>query len=386
MTVQPQLKPKNPQFSSGPCTKRPGYSPDALKDAALGRSHRSKLGAAKLKEVIDRSRSLLGVPEDYLVGIVPASDTGAVEMALWSMLGQRGVDIFAWESFSHGWVVDVRDHLKLTDLRVFEAPYGSLPDLGVADFSRDVVFAWNGTTSGVRVPNGDWIAADREGLTICDATSAVFAMPIDFEKLDVVTYSWQKVMGGEAAHGVLILSPRAVNRLETYKPQWPLPKIFRLTKADKLNAGIFVGSTINTPSMLCVEDALDGLRWAEQIGGLPELIGRTQRNYAAIESWVSKTDGIEFLAQDSTIRSATSVCLVITKPWFVNLDEADKKAATKKLTALLEEVDAAYDVSSYRDAPAGLRIWCGATVEEEDLRLLTPWLDWAIEQIELQYR
>ena len=382
---QPADKPKNPNFSSGPCSKRPGYSLAALSDASLGRSHRSKLGLGRLREVIDRSKQMLGVPEDYLLGIVPASDTGAVEMALWSLLGERGVDVFAWESFGLGWVTDIQKHLKLSDVRVFDAPYGELPNLAAADFTRDVVFTWNGTTSGVKIPNADWIADDRHGLTICDATSAVFAMPLDFPKLDVVTYSWQKVMGGEGAHGVLILSPKAVQRLETYTPSWPIPKIFRLTKGNKLSSNIFEGSTINTPSMLCVEDALDGLRWAESIGGLPELIARSQKNAAVIEQWVAKTEGVEFLAADPHLRSSTSVCLKVTRPWFVALDDKDRKAASKKLAALLEEVDVAYDIASYRDAPAGLRIWCGATVEQDDIKLLMPWLDWALSQVEAQY-
>jgi len=383
--TKPVLKPANPNFSSGPCAKRPGFTLEALKGAALGRSHRAKIGKDKLAEVIDRTKAVLNIPADYRVGIVPASDTGAVEMALWSMLGARGVDMLQWESFGKGWVGDVKNQLGLEDVRVFSADYGQLPDLGAVDFTRDVVFTWNGTTSGVRVPNGDWIADDREGLTFCDATSAVFAMDIPWEKIDVLTYSWQKVMGGEGAHGMLVLSPRAVERLESYKPAWPLPKIFRMTKDGKLMEGIFTGATINTPSMLCVEDALDGLRWAEEIGGLDALIQRSQANLKVLEDWVEGNQNVAFLSVDPATRSNTSVCLSITAHWFVALSDEDKTKAAKKLVALLDEEGAAYDIGAYKDAPAGLRIWCGATVAADDLRLLTPWLDWGLAEVVTHY-
>ena len=378
---RPAVRPQNPHFSSGPCAKRPGWSPGVLADACLGRSHRSKAGKAKLAEVIERSRAILGVPADYRIAIVPASDTGAVEMALWSLLGPRGVDVLAWESFGSGWVTDVTKQLKLEDVRVLKADYGSLCALSQVDFTRDVVFAWNGTTSGVRVPNGDWIAADREGLTICDATSAVFAMDLPWDRLDVVTYSWQKVLGGEAQHGMVILSPRAVERLESYQPSWPLPKIFRLTKGGKLIEGIFKGETINTPSMLCVEDALDSLRWAEGEGGLAGLTGRSEANLAVLETWVDETPWVSFLAEDKATRSSTSVCLKIVDPWFAALGETARADAAKRIAALLEQEGAAFDVGAYRDAPPGLRIWAGATVQTSDLRALTPWLDWAYAEV-----
>jgi len=384
--TKPVLKPANPNFSSGPCSKRPGFTLDALKGAALGRSHRAKIGKDKLAEVIDRTKAVLNIPADYRVGIVPASDTGAVEMALWSMLGARGVDMLQWESFGKGWVNDVKNQLGLDDVRVLAADYGHLPDLDAVDFTRDVVFTWNGTTSGVRVPNGDWIDDDRSGLTFCDATSAVFAMDIPWNKIDVLTYSWQKVMGGEGAHGMLVLSPRAVERLESYQPAWPLPKIFRMTKDGKLIEGIFTGATINTPSMLCVEDALDGLRWAEEIGGLDALIQRSQANLKVLEDWVDGNENVAFLSVDPATRSNTSVCLSITADWFVPLSDADKTKAAKKLAALLDAEGAAYDIGSYKDAPAGLRIWCGATVEATDLKLLTPWLDWALAEVSADYR
>jgi len=376
--VKPDLRPANPNFSSGPCAKRPGWTVDALNDAFLGRSHRAKGGTAKLKAVIDQSKAMLGIPDDYVIGVVPASDTGAVEMALWSLLGARGVDMLAWESFGKGWVTDVVKQLKLDNVRVLEADYGNLPDLSAVDFSRDVVFTWNGTTSGVRVPDGNWIAADREGLTICDATSAAFAMDLPWEKLDAVTYSWQKVMGGEAQHGMLVLSPRAVERLETYTPDWPLPKLFRMTKGGKLIGGIFEGATINTPSMLAVEDALDGLAWAETVGGLAGLIARTEANAAAISYWVEGSDAIDYLALRPETRSPTSVCLKITAPWFAGLDADGQAKAAKRLVQLLDEEGVAYDIGAYRDAPAGLRIWSGATVETADLEALFPWIDWAL--------
>jgi len=374
---KPDTRPDNPCFSSGPCAKRPGWSPAVLQDALTGRSHRSAPGKAKLKAVIDRTKKLLGMPEDYRLGIVPASDTGAVEMALWSMLGARGVDLFAWESFGAGWVSDTVKQLKLDDTRVFEAAYGALPDLSQWDVDRDVVFTWNGTTSGVRVPDGDWIPDDRSGLTICDATSAVFAMELPWNKLDVVTWSWQKVMGGEAAHGMIALSPRAVERLETYAPPWPLPKIFRMTKGGELIEGIFRGETINTPSMVCVEDALDGLGWAEGLGGGAALVARSSANLAVISDWVDRTDWVDFLAENADQRSSTSVCLKIVDPWFQGLDADDQSAVPKKMDKLLEETGAAYDINGYRDAPPGLRIWAGSTVETSDVKALMPWLDWA---------
>ena len=375
---KPGIRPANPNFSSGPCAKRPGWSVDALSDVLTGRSHRSGPGKAKLAEAIDRTRAILGVPEDYKIGIVPASDTGAVEMALWSLLGARGVDMLSWESFGAGWVSDVTKQLKLDDVRSLDAGYGQLPDLNAVDFSRDVVFTWNGTTSGVCVPNGDWIADDREGLTICDATSAVFAYDLPWDKLDVTTYSWQKVMGGEAAHGMLILSPRAVERLESYTPAWPMPKVFRLTKGGKLIDGIFRGETINTPSMIAVEDALDGLKWAEKVGGREALIVRSRTNLAAIEDWVETTPWVGFLAEDSTIRSRTSVCLMVVDDWFKALDAEKQSAVAKALAKKLDGEGAAYDIGGYRDAPPGLRLWAGATVETADLENLFPWLDWEI--------
>ena len=379
--AKPDLRPARPTFSSGPCAKRPGWSLQNLNDAALGRSHRAKIGKAKLAQAIEQTRTILGIPADYRIGIVPASDTGAVEMALWSLLGARGVDMLAWESFGSGWVTDVSKQLKLDDVRILKADYGQIPDLGQVDFTRDVVFTWNGTTSGVRVPNGDWIPRDREGLTICDATSAVFAQDLDWSKLDVVTYSWQKVLGGEAAHGMLILSPRAVARLESYTPPWPLPKIFRLTKAGKLIEGIFTGATINTPSMLCVEDYLDALNWVESIGGLSAMIDRANANLKTLADWVARTDWVDFLAEDEAIRSNTSVCLKIVDPRIGALSAEDQGAAAKKLASLLDAEDVAYDIGAYRDAPSGLRIWAGATVENSDLEALTPWLDWAFEQV-----
>ncbi|GAB4243363.1 MAG: phosphoserine transaminase [Thermoleophilia bacterium] len=386
ISSRPSIRPSNPNFSSGPCAKRPGWTLDALSGAALGRSHRSKLGRAKLREVLDRSRDVLGLPEDYRIGIVPASDTGAVEMALWSMLGPRGVDAFAWESFGQGWVTDVTKQLRLEDVRVFEAPYGSLPDMHAYEAARDAVFVWNGTTSGVRLPNADWIPDTREGLTICDGTSAVFAMELPWEKLDVVTYSWQKVLGGEGQHGVLILSPRAVQRLEEFTPTRPLPKIFRMTKGGKLNEGIFRGDTINTPSMLVVEDALDGLKWAESLGGLKGLIARSEANLEAVTSWVSQTDWVDFLAEVPETRSCTSICLQIVDPWFTSLPEDEQAVVAKQIASKLEEEGVAYDIAAYRDAPPGLRIWGGATVERDDLLALFPWLDWAYEEIKSQVR
>lgn len=370
----PGIRPANPNFSSGPCAKRPGWSLSKLEDACLGRSHRSKPGKAKLAQAIDLTRSVLGIPDDYKIGIVPASDTGAVEMAMWSLLGERPVDMMAWESFGSGWVTDVIKQLKLDNARKIEADYGQLPDLSTVNPAHDVVFTWNGTTSGVRVPNADWISADREGLTICDATSAAFAQDLDWAKLDVTTYSWQKVLGGEAAHGMIILSPRAVARLESYTPPWPMPKIFRLTKGGKLIDGIFKGETINTPSMLCVEDYIDALEWSQSIGGLKGLRARADSNLEVLAKWVDDSPWADFLCADVANRSNTSVCLTIVDP---ALTEEQQAAASKKLASLLDAEGVAYDIGAYRDAPAGLRIWAGATIEQSDMQALLPWLDWA---------
>jgi phosphoserine aminotransferase len=373
----PARKPQNPNYSSGPCAKRPGWSLDVLSDAALGRSHRAKIGKAKLKQAIDLTREVLEVPADYRIGVVPASDTGAVEMALWSLLGERGVDVLAWESFGLGWVTDVVKQLKLNDARIIKADYGKLPDLYQVDFSRDVVFTWNGTTSGVRVPNGNWIPASREGLTICDATSAAFAQDLPFDKLDVVTFSWQKALGGEAAHGMIILSPRAVARLESYTPSWPMPKIFRMTKGNKLIEGIFVGETINTPSMLCVEDYLDALKWAKSIGGLKGLRGRADANLKAFATWAEKTLWVDFFAADPLTRSNTSICLKIVDPAVAGLDLAGQEAFVRALASRLDKEGVAYDTAFHRDAPPHLRIWAGATIETSDVEILTEWLEWA---------
>lgn len=380
-THKPTARPHAPFFSSGPCAKRPGWSLESLKSAILGRSHRSKPGKARLQEAIDRTRAVLKVPADYRIGIVPASDTGAVEMAMWSMLGARPVDMVAWESFGKDWITDVVKQLKLKDARQITADYGALPDLAQVNLDHDVVFTWNGTTSGVRVPNANWIASDRKGITICDATSAAFAQDLDWPKLDVVTFSWQKALGGEAAHGMLILSPRAVERLETYKPAWPLPKIFRMTKDGKIVEGIFKGETINTPSMLCVEDYIDALKWAESVGGLRGLIARSDANLRVIANWVAKTDWVDFLAHAPESRSNTSVCLIVADPWFKGLDADAQTAAAKKVADILEKEGVAFDIGAYRDAPPGLRIWCGATVETADLEALIPWLDWAWSQV-----
>lgn len=377
MTTRPTQRPQRPHFSSGPCAKRPGWETAALDAALVGRSHRAAPAKARIQKVSDRSRAILGMPEDWRLGLVPASDTGAVEMILWSLLGARGVDMLAWESFGSGWVNDVAKQLKLEDHRVLEAGYGQLPDLTKVDFRRDVVFTWNGTTSGVRVPNGDWIAGDREGLTICDATSAAFAMDLDWPKLDVVTWSWQKGLGGEAAHGMLALSPRAVERLESHTPSWPMPKIFRLTKGGKLNQGLFEGATINTPSMLAVEDALDGLAWAESVGGLPGLIARSKANLAVVDAWVAESEWADFLALDPATRSSTSICLRIIDPWANNREDKEIAATTKAAVQLLDREGIAYDIGAYRDAPAGFRLWGGPTVETSDLEALLPWLDWA---------
>ncbi len=378
-TAKPDVRPQNTHFSSGPCSKRPGWSLEALSDAPLGRSHRAKVGKTKLKQAIDLTREILEVPADYRIGIVPASDTGAVEMALWSLLGERGVDMVAWESFGAGWVTDVVKQLKLKDIRKIEAGYGELPDLSTIDFDRDVVFTWNGTTSGVRVPNGDFIPADRKGLTICDATSAAFAQNLDFAKLDVVTFSWQKVLGGEGAHGVIILSPRAVERLTTYAPAWPLPKIFRMTSGGKLIEGIFTGETINTPSMLCVEDYIDALQWSKQVGGLKGLMARADANAKVIADFVAANDWIANLAVKAETASNTSVCLKITDKDVAALDADGQANFAKGLVSLLDKEGVAYDIGHYRDAPSGLRIWAGATIETSDMQKLMPWLTWAFE-------
>ena len=378
--MKPTRRPTNPCFSSGPCAKRPGWSPAVLRGALLGRSHRSGMGLARLVDVIERSRGLLQMPADYRLGIVPASDTGAVEIALWSLLGARGVDLLAWENFGEGWVTDVTEQLKPRDVRLLQASYGRLPDLAAVDPDRDTVFVWNGTTSGVRVPNGDWIAGDRRGLTICDATSAAFAMRLPWDKLDVVTWSWQKALGGEAGHGMLALSPRAVERLETYTPPWPLPKLFRLTQNGKLIEGIFRGETINTPSMLCVEDALDSLRWAESVGGLDALIARSEGNLTAVAQWVEHSSWARFLAEDPATRSCTSIQLSIADPWFAGLSPDGRFRAVRSMTARLEKEGAGYDLASHRASPPGIRIWAGATVERSDVEALLPWLDWAWEQ------
>jgi phosphoserine aminotransferase len=384
-TTTPGMRPVNPHFSSGPCAKRPGWSLQALKDALVGRSHRSKEGKVKLKRAIELTREILEVPADYRIGIVPASDTGAVEMALWSLLGARPVTMLAWESFGEGWVTDVEKQLKLKDVTTLKAPYGELPDLSKVDSDTDIVFTWNGTTSGVRVPNGDWIAADRAGLSICDATSAVFAMPMPWDKLDVVTWSWQKVLGGEGAHGMIALSPRAIQRLETFTAPRPLPKIFLMAKGGKLISGIFEGETINTPSMLAVEDALDSLKWAESIGGLPALIARSEANLKVLEDWVAASSWAAFLAEDKAIRSNTSICLKVKDPKFLALSADDQAKHAKSIVSMLDKEGAAYDIGAYRDAPTGFRIWGGATVETSDLTTLVPWLDWAYSEIQKSF-
>lgn len=379
MLEKPSCRPNNPNFSSGPCSKRPGWTLEILKKALVGRSHRSRAAELRLAEVVDLTREVLEVPSDYRIGIVPASDTGAVEAALWSLLGERGIDMAAWESFGSGWIADVVEQLKLSDVRRFEAPYGELPDLTQMDFDRDVVFTWNGTTSGVRVPNADFIPERRAGLTICDATSAAFAQNLDFLKLDVVTFSWQKVLGGEAAHGMLILSPRAVERLESYVPAWPMPQIFCMTKDGKLNESIFNGQIINTPSLLCVEDYLDALKWAKAQGGVQALRARVDKNFSVLDAFVCKTPWLEYLAKDPRVRSNTSVCLDIVDPIITDLDVEKRASFIKAVVNRLEEEGAAYDIGSYRSAPPGLRIWTGITIEAADLEILTQWLEWAFQ-------
>jgi len=378
---RPETRPANPHFSSGPCAKHPGWSLEALRGALVGRSHRAKDAKARIKAVIEKSREILRIPPDYRVGIMPGSNTGAFEAAMWSLLGARGTDILAWESFGKTWAKDAVEQLKLQDVNVFEAEYGQLPDLTQVSFDRDVIFTWNGTTSGVRIPSADWITGNREGLTICDATSAVFAQELDWSKLDVTTWSWQKVLGGEGQHGMIALSPRAVERLESYTPPWPLPKLFRMTKNGALNTDIFEGATINTVSMLCIEDHLDGLVWAESLGGLPALIERANKNLDVIKDWVKRTDWVDFLAEAPSVRSNTSVCLQIVEPEVVNMEAAGRDAVARDIAALLAEEGVAYDIGSHRDAPAGLRIWTGATVEKADLEALTPWLDWAFATV-----
>lgn len=383
MTAKPVAKPNCPNFSSGPCAKRPGWTLDALKGAFIGRSHRSAGGKAKLKEVIDLHRKTLNIPDDYLVAIVPASDTGAIEMAMWSMLGERGVDVLVWENFSNDWLTDVANQLKISDIRKFVADYGQMPDLTQIDTDRDVVFVWNGTTSGVRLPNTDWIKSDRKGLTFCDATSAVYAYPMDWAKLDVTTWSWQKVLGGEAAHGMLVLSPRAVARLTSFKPDRALPKIFRMTKKSELNEGLFKGETINTPSLLAVEDCLDALKWVDAMGGWAATEKRCIANLKVVEDWVAKTDWAEFLPATADIRSRTSICIKIVDPWFNGFDEDTQKAMIKDMTKLIEKEGAGYDLAHYATAPAGFRLWGGATVEASDMEAVLPWIDWAYREVKI---
>ncbi len=384
--AKPAVRPRVAHFSSGPCAKRPGWSVDNLKSALLGRSHRSGAGKAKLMEVIDRHRRLLGIPAGHRIAIVPASDTGAVEMALWSLLGARGVDVLAWESFGAGWAADITKELKIQDVRVLNAHYGALPDLARVDWRRDVVFAWNGTTSGVRVANGDWIAAEREGLSICDATSAAFAMALPWDKLDVATWSWQKVLGGEAAHGMIVLGPRAAQRLESHQPRWPLPKIFRLTKGGKINEALFRGETINTPSMLCVEDIIDALTWAESVGGQAALIARAEANLAAVAAWAERSAWAAFLAEEAATRSCTSICLKVADPWFAGLNDAERERAIREIAGRLEKEGVAFDIAGHRDAPAHIRVWGGATVETADIEALLPWLDWAYGEVKAAAR
>jgi phosphoserine aminotransferase len=381
----PDIRPNNPNFSSGPCSKRPNWSINNLEGALLGRSHRTPKCKDKLKEVINKSKSILGLPDDYHVGIMPGSDTGALEAAMWCLLGNRGVDILAWENFGRDWISDVVNELKIEDKNIHLAPYGELPDLSKVDFSRDVIFTWNGTTSGIKVPNGDWIPDNREGLTICDATSAVFAMPIDYKKCDVITWSWQKALGGEAAHGMIALSPRAVERLENHQPSWPIPKVFRMASKKKFISGIFEGSTINTPSMLCVEDAIDVLNWAEDIGGLDALIKRSEESFSNIDSWINETNWVEFLSKDSDLRSNTSITFKISENWFVEKDEKQQKEIMKEIIGLLMKEEVAFDINSYAKAPPSFRVWGGSTVEPDDIKKLLPWINWAYQQVRSNY-
>ena len=382
---KPDLKTKNPNFSSGPTTKRPNWSLSNLENALLGRSHRSSECKEKLKEVIEKSRKLLALPDDYLLGIMPGSDTGALEASMWSLLGAKGVEVMAWENFGNDWVIDVVEELKINDLKVYQANYGELPDLNIIDFSKDVIFTWNGTTSGVRVPNGNWIPSNREGLTICDATSAIFAMPIDYDKCDVITWSWQKILGGEAAHGMLALSPRAVERLETYKPTWPIPKAFRIASNKKLIANIFDGHTINTPSMLCVEDVLDTLNWVESIGGLEQMIARSNESLQHISDWIAKTPWVEFLNPNKETRSNTGITFKIHEEWYEKIDEATQREIIKKITQILASENIAKDIAGYPKAPPSFRVWGGGTVEPRDIKLLLPWIEWAFKKVKLQY-
>lgn len=381
---KPTTKPACPNFSSGPCAKRPGWTPDVLKGAPTGRSHRASIGVKKLAEVIEKSKAILGMPADYRLAIVPGSDTGAIEMAMWSLLGARGVDVLGWEVFGKMWIIDVTKQLKLTDVRTFDAPFGGIPDLSKVDTDRDVVFTWNGTTSGVKVPNGDWIKSDRKGLTICDATSAVFAMDLPWDKLDVVTWSWQKVLGGEAAHGMLALSPRAVERLNSYSPPWPMPKVFRLTKGGKLVEEPFEGKTINTPSMLAVEDCIDALKWSETVGGLKGLMSRTNANLKAVEDWVAKTEWAEFLPERADIRSNTSICFKVVDSWLTGKDEEAQRKVIKSVENMLDKEGVAYEIANHRDAPPSFRIWGGATVETSDVKSLLEWVSWAYDSVKAQ--
>jgi len=374
---QPQRKPVNPFFSSGPCKKRPGWNISNLSTEALGRSHRAKNAKSKLNLIIEKSKIILNLPKDYKVGIVAGSDTGAIEAAMWSMLGERKLEILGWENFGYDWIIDVKEQLKLENLIVHKADYGILPDLKKINFENDIIFNWNGTSSGVCVPDGEWISKDRKGLTFCDATSAVFAMKMDFKKLDVITWSWQKVLGGEAAHGMIALSPKALNRLTSYEPPWPIPKIFRLANKKKVSEGVFKGETINTPSMLCAEDVLDSLNWIESIGGEEEAIKRSKKNLQVVKDWLKNKNWIDFLAKDQNTISSTSICLKIVDPTFIKLSAEDQKTKLKKMNELLENEDVAYDINSYRTAPPGFRIWGGATVESDDIANLLPWIEWA---------
>ncbi len=385
MIKKPDKKPSNPNFSSGPTTKRPNWLINNLEGALLGRSHRADECKERLKKVITKSKSILNLPEDYLVGIMPGSDTGALEAAMWSLLGNRGIDVLAWENFGKDWVIDVVDELKIEDRNVHLSDYGTLPDLTKVNFSRDVIFTWNGTTSGVRVPNGDWIPDDREGLTICDATSAIFAMPIDYNKCDVLTWSWQKVLGGEAGHGMLALSPRALQRLQTYQPPWPIPKVFRIASKKKLISGIFEGNTINTPSMLCVEDAIDGLNWSEEIGGLDELFRRSNTSLSLIETWVQNISWVDFLNANKQTRSNTGITFKIVEDWFVKKEEKQQRDIMKEITSLLTKENIAYDINGYPKAPPSFRVWGGGTVEPDNIKKLLPWIDWAYHQVKGNY-